>query len=170
MPYHIRPIRPDDAQREREFIEGLSAETRYQRFMHGMREADDTFIQRMVNVDQHRNMALVAVTGEGPAERFIAVARYAADNDAECEFAVVVADVWQCRGVGTTLTPLLFEYAAHEGFEIIYGTVLANNQRMIELAQWLGLTVDPPREGEHTVRAWKRLEAARNSGKPSRAR
>ena len=39
-----------------------------------------------------------------------------------------------------------------------------------QLAQWLGLTVDPPREGEHTVRAWKRLEAARNSGKPSRAR
>ena len=57
-----------------------------------------------------------------------------------CEFAVAVADDWQCRGIGTTLVPLLFEHAARAGFKTIYGTVLADNQRMIELAQWLGLT------------------------------
>lgn len=156
--YRIRPIRADDAQRERSFINGLSTESRYLRFMHGLREPGDTFISRLVNVDQHRNVALVAVIGETTDERIIGVARYAADSDTECEFAVVVADDWQCRGVGTTLVPLLFERAAQEGFQVIYGTVLADNQRMIELAQWLGLTVDPARPGETTVRAWKRLD------------
>jgi acetyltransferase len=102
-------------------------------------------------------MALVAVTGDGDAERLIGVARYAADNERECEFAVAIADDWQCRGIGTTLTKLLFEYCARQGFRLIYGTVLADNQRMIELAEGLGLTVDAPREGEATVRAWRSL-------------
>jgi len=158
IPYSIRPIRRDDAGRERDFINGMSPESRYQRFMHNLREASDTFVAKLVDVDYHRTMALVAVTGTGEQERIIGVARYAADNDAECEFAVAVADDWQCRGVGTTLVPLLFEYAAHEGFRTIYGTVLASNPRMLELAEWLGLTVDPPRAGEATVRAWRLLQ------------
>jgi GNAT superfamily N-acetyltransferase len=126
--------------------------------MHALREPGEAQIQKLVNVDHHRNMALVAVTGEGEAERLIGVARYAADNDTDCEFAVSVADDWQCRGIGTRLVPLLFEHAAREGFKTIYGAVLADNHRMIELAQWLGLTVDAPRAGEHTVRAWRNLQ------------
>ena len=159
-PFSIRPIRPDDAERERAFINGLSPQSRYQRFMHNLREPTDAFIESMVNVDYRRTMALVAVTGEGTAERIIGVARYAADTDESCEFAVAVADDWQCRGVGTTLVPLLFEHAARAGFHTIYGTVLADNHRMIELAQWLGLTVDSPKPGEVTVRAWRRLNQA----------
>ncbi|HET9475308.1 MAG TPA: GNAT family N-acetyltransferase [Steroidobacteraceae bacterium] len=157
VPYHIRPIRPDDAGREREFINGLSPQSRYQRFMHNLREPAEAFVQSLVNVDYRRTMALVAVTGEGATERIIGVARYAADNDETCEFAVAVADDWQCRGIGTTLVRQLFEHAAGAGFSTIYGTVLADNQRMIELAQWLGLTVDSPQAGEVTVRAWRRL-------------
>jgi acetyltransferase len=155
--YRIRPIRADDAQREREFINALSPQSRYQRFMHALGDPGEAQIEKLVNVDYHRTMALVAVFGEGKDERIIGVARYAADNDRECEFAVAVADDWQCRGVGTKLVPLLFEHAAREGFGTIYGTVLANNQRMIELAQWLGLTVDAPQGGDCTVRAWRRL-------------
>lgn len=163
IPYRIRPIHADDAQRERDFICGLSAQSRYQRFMHNLREPGDALIARLVNVDYRRTMALVAVTGKGVAERIIATAQYAADNDRECEFAVVVADDWQCRGVGTTLVPLLFDYAARAGFDTVYGTVLADNQRMIELAQWLGLTVDPPRPGDTTLRAWRDLRVGHRS-------
>lgn len=156
-PYHIRPIRPDDAARERAFINALSPQSRYQRFMHNLREPGDALIGKFVNVDHHRTMALVAVIGVGEEERIVGVARYAADNDESCEFAVAVADDWQCRGIGTMLVPLLFEHAARAGFKLTYGTVLADNQRMIELANWLGLTVDTPQAGEVTVRAWRRL-------------
>jgi GNAT superfamily N-acetyltransferase len=156
-PYRIRPIRDDDAQRERDFIAAMSPNSRYHRFMHHLREPGDALIDKLVHVDHHRTMALVAVVGTGDRERIIGVARYAADSDVECEFAVAVADDWQCRGIGTTLVPHLFEYAAREGFRTIYGTILADNQPMIELSQWLGLTVDAPRAGENTVRAWRRL-------------
>jgi acetyltransferase len=159
IPYRIRPIRADDAQRERDFICALSPQSRYQRFMHNLREPGDALIATLVNVDYRRTMALVAVTGQGAAERIIATAQYATDNDRDCEFAVVVADDWQCRGVGTTLVPLLFDYAAQAGFSTIHATILADNRRMIELAEWLGLTVDGPRHGDITVRAWRQLRA-----------
>jgi len=155
--YTVRPIRPDDADREREFIAALSPASRYQRFQHDLREADDRLIESFVNVDQHRTMALVAVIKARGRERIIGVARYAAENDTECEFAVVVADDFQGRGVGTTLIPLLFEHAASEGFQLIFGMVLYDNERMMDLAKWLGLRVDPPRAGESLARAWRRL-------------
>ena len=87
-------------------------------------------------------MALVAVIGKGRPSASSAWRATRPTDGRDCEFAVAVADDWQCRGIGTTLVPLLFEHAAREGFSTIYGTVLANNQRMIELAQWLGLTVE----------------------------
>lgn len=156
--YRIRPIRPDDAARERAFILSLSPESRFQRLMYTMREPSEEFVARLVNVDQHRDMALVAVIGEGAAEKIIGVARYAADaNGPDCEFAVAVSDEWQCRGIGSTLTRLLFEYAKHEGFRSIYGTVLADNQRMLELAEWLGLKVESQAPGQKTVRAARQL-------------
>lgn len=157
--YRIRPIRQDDADRERAFILSLSPESRFQRLMYTMREPSPEFVALLVNVDHHRDMALVAVIGEAEDEKIIGVARYAADeNGRDCEFAVAVADEWQCRGIGSTLTKLLFEHATHEGFRSIYGTVLASNQRMLELAEWLGLTVEPRIEGQTTVRASRRLD------------
>jgi len=156
--YRIRPIRPDDAGRERAFILSLSPESRFQRLMYTLREPSPEFVARLVNVDQHRDMALVAVLGEGNAEKIVGVARYSADADSpDCEFAVAVSDEWQCRGIGTTLTKLLFEHAAHEGYRSIYGTILASNQRMLELSEWLGLVVEPPVPGVPTVRAVRRL-------------
>ena len=156
--YRIRPIRPDDAGRERAFILSLSPVSRFQRLMYTLREPSAEFVARLVQVDQHRDMALVAVLGEAADETIIGVARYAADEGGDdCEFAVAVADQWQCRGIGTTLTKLLFEYAAHEGFRSIYGNVLADNQRMLDLAEWLGLTVEPQTDGQNTVRAVRRL-------------
>jgi len=162
--YRVRRIGPEDAQRERDFINRMSPQSRYQRFMHHLREPDDKMIGELVNVDHHRSEALVAVIGKGPDERIIGVARYAATGPDECEFAVTVADDWQCRGIGTTLVPLLFERAAQEGFRIIFGTVLAGNTRMIELAEWLGLTVDAPQPGESTVRAWRLLSSPTSPG------
>jgi acetyltransferase len=156
--YRVRPMTLDDAAREREFILALSPESRFQRFMHCIREPSDELIAQLVDVDAHARMALVAVVGAPPDERIIGVARYAADaNGHDCEFGVAVADAWQCRGIGTTLARLLFEYAAREGFRSIYGHILANNLRMLELAEWLGLTIEPVTPGQTTVRAVRRL-------------
>lgn len=157
--YRIRPIQPVDAARERAFILALSPASRYDRLMYTLREPSDEFVARLVDVDMHRDAAFVAVIGTGDAEEFIGVARYAADPDGkDCEFAVAIADAWQCRGIGSTLTRLLFEYARTEGFRSIYGMVLASNRRMLDLAEWLGLTVEAPLPGQTTVRAVRKFD------------
>jgi len=141
-PYFIRPIRPDDAERERRFIAGLSPDSLHNRFLGGLREPSPAFIHRLVDVDYDRTMAFVAVVGEGDDERIIGVARYAANpSSSDCEFAVTVADEWQSRGIGTTLARLLFDYARARGFRRTYGYILAGNDRMVSLARWIGLQV-----------------------------
>jgi acetyltransferase len=156
--FRIRPIRPDDAERERAFIMGLSPESRYLRLMYTLSEPSAEFIARMVQIDQHRSMALVAVIGHADEKKIIGVARYAADaGGQDCEFAVSIADEWQCRGIGTKLLKVLFEYAEHEGFRSIYGNVLAENQPMLDLSHQLGFTIEPAKLGQNTVRVVLRL-------------
>lgn len=139
--YRVRPIRADDAEREREFIQSLSDESRHSRFMCALREPSESMIERFVHVDYERTMALVAVVEHGTEERIIGVARYAATDAAarECEFAVTVADEWQGRGIGAALARALFVHARAHGFRRVYGTVLASNTRMRDLAHYLGL-------------------------------
>ena len=159
IPYLLRPIRIEDAQREAEFIRGLSDESRHNRLMYALREPYPGLIDKLVHVDYRATMAFVAVVGTTPDEHFIGVARYAADpTGSACEFAVVIADAWQSRGIGTTLTHLLFDYAREQGFKRIYGTMLAGNQRMIDLAHWLGLETRPCSDDPRLVEASRTLK------------
>jgi acetyltransferase len=158
--YRIRPIRPEDAARELAFLKGLSAQSRYNRLFCAISEPSPTLISTLVHVDYERSMAFVAVTGTGESEEIVGVARYAADpGSRDCEFAVTVADAWQSRGIGTTLARLLFSYAREHGMQRIYGRVLANNARMLDLARWIGLTVEPHVDEDNTVLAWMDLQA-----------
>jgi acetyltransferase len=138
--FRIRPIRPEDESLEHRFIVRLSPESRYKRMMCAMKEPSPELLHRFVHVDYKHDMAFVALIGEPPDEEIIGVARYCHDlSRPDCEFAVAVADAWQARGVGATLTRLLFEYAHAQGISRIYGDILADNNQMIDLVHWLGM-------------------------------
>jgi acetyltransferase len=141
--YVIRPICAEDAGRERDFICGLSAASRYDRLMYAVREPSKEFIERMVQVDRHHAMAFVAVAGDGIAQRIIGVARYAsAPGSSGSEFAIAVADPWQSRGVGAALARQLIEHAREQGIHHLDARIFATNSRMLGLAQWLGFNID----------------------------
>src|SRR5262245_36787586 len=102
--YRIRPIRPDDLAREVAFVRAFSEESRFNRLMYTVQEPTEAFLKPLLNVDYDRSMALVAVRRIQHRDGFIGVARYATPANRERhEFAVVVADEWQGRGVGTEL-------------------------------------------------------------------
>lgn len=154
----IRPIRPQDAQIEAEFVRNLSEESRYYRFMDTLRELSPQMLSHFTHVDYDRHMAFIAVTGEGTRETEIAVARYIVTDDGTgCEFAIVVADAWQRKGVGTLLMRTLIETASARGLRKMFGEVLTGNRKMLELMQRLGfqLTRDPG--DPHLMRAEIRL-------------
>ena len=140
--YRIRPIRIEDAERDRAFIIHLSEASRYKRMMGSVREPSQDLIDRFVRIDYQHDMAFVGVVDRLGAERIIGVARYAAVPDkSDAEFAVAVADEWQSRGVGTTLLRLLFEYAKGQRVRRLHALIFANNDRMLDVARKLQLKI-----------------------------
>ena len=64
----IRPIRPEDANIERNFIESLSDRSRYYRFMHNIKRITPEMIARFTQIDYHRELALVALVEQEPGQ------------------------------------------------------------------------------------------------------
>ena len=129
----IRPIAPADAAIEQEFVRNLSAESRYFRFMDALRELSPQMLSHFTQVDYDHHMALVAVSME-PRETEVAVARYiVTPGAASCEFAIVVADAWQRRGVATRLLAALAASARRAGIARFEVMTLADNRAAIGL-------------------------------------
>jgi len=142
----IRPIKPEDAELEIEFVRGLSPETKYYRFMNTMRELPPAMVARLTQIDYDREMAFLATLEVDGKEKEIGVCRYAVNPDGEsCEFAVVVADDWQHRGLARKLMGVLIETARSRGIAYMNGVFLSSNERMLKFVQKLGfvLSNDP---------------------------
>jgi acetyltransferase len=138
---HIRPVTTADGERIADFVRSLSAETRYLRFMGAMNKLDPRMIDQFTRIDHWRDAALLALAGDGDPLRVVGVARYSVNDDGEsAEFALVVADDWQRRGLGRRLMAGLVDTAAARGLKYIDGDVLAINGGMLALVKALGFT------------------------------
>lgn len=140
----IRPIKPEDADLEQEFVRALSPETKYFRFMNTLRELSPAQLSRLTQIDYDREMAFIALIEEAGREVEIGVARYAMNPDGEsCEFAIVVADAWQGKGLARKLMTLLIDSARARGLKYMNGDFLAENRRMIDFVSRLGFQLSP---------------------------
>ena len=155
----IRPIRPEDADLEQDFVEKLSAESRYFRFMQSLDRLSPLMLARFTQIDYDREMALIAVIREHqPDARFVGVARYVGNPDRHsCEFALTVTDEWQQRGVGRELMRRLMEAARDRGIEVMEGDVLANNIKMLRLCERLGFRIAHSAEEPGVVQVRRHL-------------
>ncbi len=157
----VRPIRPEDAVAERAFVAGLSDESRYRRFMHHLHDLTPQMLARFTQVDYDRELALIALDGRSRVEKIVGVARYVANPDAEsAEFAVVVADALQGRGIGHGLMRLLIGCARRRGFRRLIGSVLAANGPMLKLIEGLGFETTPDPNDRELVIATLELAGA----------
>ncbi|MEW6164330.1 MAG: bifunctional acetate--CoA ligase family protein/GNAT family N-acetyltransferase [Pseudomonadota bacterium] len=138
----IRPISPEDADMEQEFVRKLSSETKYFRFMNTLRELSSAQLVRLTQIDYDREMAFVAITEKDGEEVEIGVARYAMNPDGEsCEFAIVVADDWQGKGLARRLMGVIIDTARSRGVKYMNGDFLAENTRMIQFVTSLGFVL-----------------------------
>ncbi len=138
----LRPLRPEDADIETAFLTGLSPETRSSRLLGGTIKITREYIAQLTNVDYRRDMAIAATEMLEGRETLIGVARYVLDADgAGCEFAIVIADAWQGRGIGRRLLEKLIAVARARGIRRMYGDVLATNASMLALARKLGFAL-----------------------------
>ena len=83
-----------------------------------------------------------AVIWEMRREAEIAVARIIVEpNQPRVEFAIVVADRYQGKGLGTRLIDMLIGVADEKALESIYGIIMPDNKAMLRLCEKLGFTM-----------------------------
>lgn len=147
----LRPVQPGDDWRLAELINGASEPARRQRFPSTDGPASPARLQALSCVDQHRHVALVVThlaEAEAPdgGERVVAEARYRVDAAGRgAEFAVMVDERWQRRGIGTWLLRALSAHAARAGVTGLHGEVMADHVALLALLKRCGFrcTVDP---------------------------
>lgn len=161
----IRPIQPDDASTLQVFVRNLSDEARYMRFVSLMRELTPKMLARYTLIDYNRELALIAtvpgVDKNGQTiDEIIGLAHYLRNRDGRtAEYALVIADNWQGRGLGRQLMDRLIQAARDQGLELIEGLVIGSNRPMRNLMQTWGMVDDVDEEDSSMRRIWLTLNA-----------
>jgi GNAT superfamily N-acetyltransferase/acyl carrier protein len=158
VPVTVRPIRPEDAALEADFVRHLSSETRYKRFMLTLLELPQAKLRYLTEVDQVQHVALVATVEQEGREVEVGVVRYiVAPAGGSCEFAIALDDAWQGSGLAGILMHALIDIARSRGLAVMEGVVLATNARMLKFTRQLGFRVERDPEDRTTVRVLREL-------------
>ncbi|RLE30664.1 GNAT family N-acetyltransferase [Candidatus Acetothermia bacterium] len=153
----LRPIRPEDEPLWHEMLSRASRESIRQRFRYIFKETTHKMAIPYCFIDYDREMAIVAIVEEDGEKRMTGVGRLVADPDREtAEYAVFVADPWQNRGLGGTLTDYCLEIAKGWGIKEVRAETTPDNYRMIAIFRDRGFTIEHRHE-EGVVLATKKL-------------
>ena len=142
----IRPIRPEDEPLMVRFHEGLSERSVYLRYFSPLKLQQRVAHSRLTRIcfnDYDCEIALVAEKkGSNGDSEIIGVARLSKLHTANAgEFAVVVIDKWQNKGLGTELTKRLVEIARNEKLGSLVAYTLRENRDMQHMCAKLGFSV-----------------------------
>jgi acetyltransferase len=155
----MRPALPQDGELLRAFVQGLSSEARYFRFLTKFSELPQGIVDRFTRIDYQRHVALIAETVTRAGETMVGEARYVIDEqDPEiAEFALAVADDWRGMGLAGTLLERLVDHAASSGIRRIVGDAFATNTAIVTFAKRYGFTVTRSLGDSRLVRVVKDL-------------
>jgi acetyltransferase len=153
----VRAVRPEDEPLIVALHARHSPHTIRMRFFGMVKVLSGETLLRLCHLDYDRAMALAAERREGGEVRLLGVARYHLDPAASAaEFALVVEDTYQGKGLGRHLLERLIAVARERGVKALVGLVLEENLPLLNLARALGF--GPPRElGGGVVRVEKTL-------------
>ena len=168
----LRPVLPQDEPLLAAFVSRLSRGARSQRFHATTSALAAGQLAQMAQIDYRHHLGFVVTLSEHGEETVIADARYVVDDHEHAcgDFALVVDDAWQRRGIGTRALQALAEAAHRRGLRWLRGDVREDNQAMVALAQRCGFMRMPHPEDEALVRVEKPLVSphrARDGAKSS---
>ncbi len=144
----VREIQAGDAQALQRLFERLSERTVRLRYLTSLGELSDEKAQHLAEVDGENQYALVALDPDDE-EEIVAMVRYDLEEDANrAEYAALVEDRLQGRGLGVGLTRALIEAARERGIKRLHALVLRENEGMLHLLRSLGLPERQRWEGD----------------------
>jgi acetyltransferase len=139
----LRPIRPEDEPLEHELLTSLSEGSMRARFFSIIKDISHEMLIRYCNIDYDREMAIVTEVRENGKRKLIGIGRLIIDREFKSgEFAVLVHDAYQGRGLGYKLVDVLIGIAEEKGLENIYGEVLTENEKMLAVCRKLGFAIE----------------------------
>ncbi|MBX5327355.1 MAG: bifunctional acetate--CoA ligase family protein/GNAT family N-acetyltransferase [Candidatus Bathyarchaeia archaeon] len=139
----LRPIKPEDEPLLDELFKSLSEETMRLRFFQVIKDMTHETLTRYCNLDYDREVAIVA-EAQKDKRRLIGVGRVILEPGGKNgEFAVVVGDQWQGHGLGSKLIDCIIQIGKDAGLETIYGYVISDNTKMINLCTKKGFKMEP---------------------------
>lgn len=143
-PVFLRPIKPEDEPLESELWKTFSEETQRFRFFSPMRTWSHVTLVKYTNIDYDREIAIIAELTEQGEKKMIGVVRMIMEppDFKTAEVAIVVGDPWQGLGLGSRMMDFIIEIAKDRKLETVYGLVLRDNNRAIELFKEKGFAVD----------------------------
>jgi acetyltransferase len=143
---------------EADFVQHLSMDNRYKRFMVTVRELPESKLRYLTDLDQVHHVALAATVERDGREALVGVARYVVDaSGTGCEFAIAVDDAWQGSGLAGILMNALIDVARARALATMEGSVLATNTRMLKFTRQLGFASQHDPEDRDTVRVVRSL-------------
>lgn len=135
----VREIRPTDAAALQRLVARSSDRSVHLRFFGPLKRLSDKQARRFAEVDGRDRFALVALDPEDP-EEIVGVVRYEREPGTDAaEYAALVEDRFQDRGLGIGLTRYLIEAARENGLKRLYALVMRENTGMLHLLRSLDL-------------------------------
>lgn len=125
----LRLVLHDDPQDLIDLVASCSPQSRFLRFHTGMAALRPTMAEQLAATP---SLGLRNWRGH-----LVADARYTRTHDDEAEFAILISDKYQGRGLGLALLAVLFERAHDDGVTVLNAEVLNSNDAMVRLLEKL---------------------------------
>jgi acetyltransferase len=132
----LRPLSCDDLPACAEFFAQCSPRSLYSRYERRRSESPFELAKQLCFGDRDTQLAVVGETEIEGMERVIGVAQLLSDNRRDvAEFAVLVADPWQGRGLGSHFADFSLVLAEAWGISRLVAEFLPDNVRLIRIVE-----------------------------------
>ncbi|RLC53631.1 MAG: acetyl CoA synthetase subunit alpha [Candidatus Cloacimonadota bacterium] len=144
----LRAIKPEDEFMEKEMFSNFSERTQRFRFFQLISDISHEQLIRYTQIDYDREIAIIAEIEDEGRKKMAGVVRLIADQYNEtAEYAIVIADPWQNKGLGNKFTDYIHEIAKARGIKKICANVLATNHIMQHMFRARGYKMERVDDG-----------------------
>jgi len=139
----LKPNRPEYEPMEAEMFKTFSEKTMKYRFFRIIKEVTHDLLVRYTHNDYDREIGIIAEAEEKGEKKMLGVVRLIHDpNNESAEFAIVVGDPWQGKGLGSEMMDYILEIARKRGLKQVYGTIMKENRIMVDVCKARGFEME----------------------------
>jgi acetyltransferase len=133
-PVRLRLINPQDIGLWTDFVNSCSPTSLWLRFLSPF-SATPERAQRFCNINPENEVAIVAEMMDGEKIKFLGISRLVKNKrcEGEAEYAIIIADLYQKKSLGYTLSRQCIEMAKKEGYRTIRAETIQQNFAMLRI-------------------------------------